>query len=227
MANRRKYIYLVYVFGPFKNKDLEDDLKDGINFFNDNGDGLSEHDSADQYFYCWTTSKKTLKKFMEYRNEKRFLVIIKDISYMNDEEWDSFKSINFITEIKGMTKMSTVASKIKGSQPTATGLIDFELPVTNFEDCYVNNTMDWFDDKVISKFSDSSVVIISILIKCAKKDLLIALYNSGIVGLLSYISLLRTGDDLSGDYGTFLPEIDEISVFLERYGELFNFKKEK
>ena len=50
------------------------------------------------------------------------------------------------------------------------------------------------------------------------------MYNSGIILLILYVSLLRTGDDLSGeDNGFFLPEVDELAVLLSFYGELFKF----
>ena len=103
-------------------------------------------------------------------------------------------------------------------------MVDFKFTLVNFEDSYILNTEEWFEQKILDDFSDSSLVALSILVKCATKELRIAMYNSGIIGLMSYISLLRTGDDLTEENnGFFLPEVDELAVLLNFYGELFKF----
>ena len=216
MEKPRKYLYLVYVLGPFQNSFLEDELKDTL--------GLDIKSSYDKYFYCWTTKKKLLKKFMKYRDKKRFIIKKINISHISDDEWDAFKSSNFISRINEPTNVSTITSRIKGCPKTETGMVDFRFTLVNFEDSYILNTEEWFEQKILDDFSDSSLVILSILVMCAAEELRIAMYNSGIIGLMSYISLLRTGDDLSGeDNGFFLPEVDELAVLLNFYGELFKF----
>ena len=216
MEKPRKYLYLVYVVGPFQNASLEDELKDTLD--------LDIESSYDKYFYCWTTKKKLLKKFMKYRDKKRFIIKKINIAHISDDEWDDFKSSNFISRINEPANVSTITSRIKGCPKTETGMVDFKFTLVNFEDSYILNTEEWFEQQILDDFSDSSLVILSILVKCASEELRVAMYNSGIIGLMSYISLLRTGDDLSGeDNGFFLPEVDELAVLLNFYGELFKF----
>lgn len=212
-------IYIVYVLPPFINDTLEDDLKSRLD--------LTMDISYPRYFYCWTTKKKILKNFLKYRNKNRFIIEKHDI--LNDK-LSEFRSKNYETEIvEDPSILDTVSSRIKGCGNPPNGIVQFKFTLTKFEQDTIYGTMEWFDDHIVEDFSDHSLAVMSILVKCANKELKKALYNSDILNTIMYIDFLHNGvyemvdpNEKCDDY-PFTWMMDEVYLLLNFYGELFKF----
>lgn len=213
-------IYFVYVYTPIKNDILDEEI---LNRMEDIfGVSVTEKpEELDKYFYCWTTSKKVLKKFLKYRDKSKFET---KMYYISGEKLKEFKSRNYETKIEeDPVAVETVTSRVKGYE-SVNGIVTFHFILTRFERDAIYGTIEYFMDSVTDYISDHSVVVLSIVAKCANKELKKALYNSDILNTLAFVDFSHNGNqELLSDDNPFIWMLDEVYILFDQYGELFKF----
>ena len=206
-------IYIAYVKPPFKNDILYHDIIDRLE--------LEEKTYYPKYFYGWTPDKKLMKEFMKYRDPDRFIIKKKDISYIPDDIFEKLKPKLYETEIQKPEEIDTISCRVKNSGNPENGIVSFKFSLVRFERDTIYNTMEWFDDHIAEDFTDESLAVLSIVVKCATPELKKAMYNSGLLSVLLYVDMIHMGN-MDG-FDEFIPMLDEVYILLDFYGELFKF----
>lgn len=214
--HRPNRIYLVYVLGPFENPAMIEDLS----FLEDSGVDLVSAEEKGAFYYGYTFSKKMLKKFLHYRVKERFQVKVEDISDYTQEEIDDYESTNRMYKI-GIDTICSPAYKYPGLSGNNNGDVEFNLPMLPHEHQIIDNTLEYYDDMLLTRYSEEMVRTMSIVIKCAKKKFRQALVNAGVLDLVGYVQLITFGKN------TFEPSVimDEVYIFFTYYSELFDMDK--
>jgi hypothetical protein len=214
-----KNLYLVYVLGPFENYALLEDIA----FHEDmNVDNMTDEEKRGPFFYGYTFEKKMLKKFLYYRDKSRFYIKKIDVSDWGKEDVNDFERSNLMKEIL-MDELTSPAYKFKGAEPSNEyGDFIIHLPIVRAERQIIENTLEWYDDFMVSKFDKEMVKDMSVLVKCVTKEVLIWMKNSGILDLLGFIQLILFGET---SFEEPCMTVDEINIFFGVYGELFELDK--
>ena len=158
---------------------------------------------------------------MKYRDPDRFIIKKKDISYIPDDVFEKLKPKLYETEIQKPEEIDTISCRVKNSGNPENGIVSFKFSLVRFEQDTVYNTMEWFDDHIAEDFTDESLTVLSIVVKCATPELKKAMYNSGLLSVLLYVDMIHMGNMEGCD--EFMPMLDEVYDLLDFYGELFKF----
>lgn len=203
-------VYMIYVKGPFQNEDIGEELR----FLND----LDPDNDYDVYLYGFTEDKEKLKGFFKYHKKDRFLVKKRK---MTQKDFESFQGYHRSFMIKEYDVESPICM-LKGLEPSTTdGVETFPMILSDMEITRISGVLEYYDDYITSKIPESNLKVISIIVKCATNEFKVALYNSGVIGLIQYLNLLYYGD--SFDMGNSFIMVNELYVLLEYAGELFDF----
>ena len=203
-------VYMIYVKGPFQADDLEEDLQ----LLND----LDPNDDYDVYLYGFTEDKEKLKGFFKYHKKDRFIV---KKQKMTQKDFESFQGYHRSFMIKEYDVESPICM-LKGLEPSTTdGVETFPMILSDMEITRISGVLEYYDDYITSKIPESNLKVISIIVKCATNEFKVALYNSGVIGLIQYLNLLYYGDSFDMDNSFIM--VNELYVLLEYAGELFDF----
>ena len=203
-------VYMIYVKGPFQADDLEEDLQ----LLND----LDPNDDYDVYLYGFTEDKEKLKGFFKYHKKDRFIV---KKQKMTQKDFESFQGYHRSFMIKEYDVESPICM-LKGLEPSTTdGVETFPMILSDMEITRISGVLEYYDDYITSKIPESNLKVISIIVKCATNEFMVALYNSGVIGLIQYLNLLYYGDSFDMDNSFIM--VNELYVLLEYAGELFDF----
>lgn len=205
-------VYLVYILGPFEDDSFEEDIKD----MNE----ASEEDDQMIYLFGYSTSKKMINQFMKFRKDARFYITSIKLS---KEEFDKFEGYHRSHIIKDCT-IEAPSSMIKYHIPESSyGVCTFEIPLTSMEETQVLCAFEWLDDYLMNTLTESMTKVLSIFFKCANTNTKLALYKSGILGLILYLTWLYTGNVPDKDDSYTM--INEVGLLLSYSGETFDFNK--
>ena len=203
-------VYMIYVKGPFQADDLEEDLQ----LLND----LDPNDDYDVYLYGFTEDKEKLKGFFKYHKKDRFIV---KKQKMTQKDFESFQGYHRSFMIKEYDVESPICM-LKGLEPSTTdGVETFPMILSDMEITRISGVLEYYDDYITSKIPESNLKVISIIVKCATNKFKVALYNSGVIGLIQYLNLLYYGEWFNIDNSFIM--VNELYVLLEYAGELFDF----
>ena len=203
-------VYMIYVKGPFQADDLEEDLQ----LLND----LDPNDDYDVYLYGFTEDKEKLKGFFKYHNKDRFIVKKRK---MTQKDFESFQGYHRSFMIKEYDVESPICM-LKGLEPSTTdGVETFPMILSDMEITRISGVLEYYDDYITAKIPESNLKVISIAVKCATNEFKVALYNSGVIGLIQYLNLLYYGEWFNIDNSFIM--VNELYVLLEYAGELFDF----
>lgn len=204
-------VYMIYVKGPFQN---EDDIGEDLRSLND----LDPNDDYDVYLYGFTEDKEKLKGFFKYHKKDRFIVKKRK---MTQKDFESFQGYHRSFMIKEYDVESPICM-LKGLEPSTTdGVETFPMILSDMEITRISGVLEYYDDYITSKIPESNLKVISIIVKCATNEFKVALYNSGVIGLIQYLNLLYYGDSFDMDNSFIM--VNELYVLLEYAGELFDF----
>ena len=203
-------VYMIYVKGPFQADDLEEDLQ----LLND----LDPNDDYDVYLYGFTEDKEKLKGFFKYHKKDRFIVKKRK---MTQKDFELFQGYHRSFMIKEYDVESPICM-LKGLEPSTTdGVETFPMILSDMEITRISGVLEYYDDYITSKIPESNLKVISIIVKCATNEFKVALYNSGVIGLIQYLNLLYYGEWFNIDNSFIM--VNELYVLLEYAGELFDF----
>ena len=203
-------VYMIYVKGPFQNEDIGEELR----FLND----LDPNDDYDVYLYGFTEDKEKLKGFFKYHNKDRFIVKKRK---MTQKDFESFQGYHRSFMIKEYDVESPICM-LKGLEPSTTdGVETFPMILSDMEITRISGVLEYYDDYITAKIPESNLKVISIAVKCATNKFKVALYNSGVIGLIQYLNLLYYGEWFNIDNSFIM--VNELYVLLEYAGELFDF----
>lgn len=204
-------VYMIYVKGPFQN---EDDIGEDLRSLND----LDPNDDYDVYLYGFTEDKEKLKGFFKYHKKDRFIVKKRK---MTQKDFESFQGYHRSFMIKEYDVESAICM-LKGLEPSTTdGVETFPMILSDMEITRISGVLEYYDDYITSKIPESNLKVISIIVKCATNEFKVALYNSGVIGLIQYLNLLYYGDSFDMENSFIM--VNELYVLLEYAGELFDF----
>lgn len=204
-------VYMIYVKGPFQNKD---DLGEDLRSFND----VDPNDDYDVYLYGYTEDKEKLKGFFKYHKKGRFLVKKRKMTKKDFESFQGFHR-SFMIKEYNVESPTCMLKGCEGLSPN--GVETFPMILSDMEITRISGVLEYYDDYITSKIPEENLKVVSIAVKCATNEFKVALYNSGIIGLIQYLNLLYYGDSFDMENSFIM--VNELYVLLEYAGELFDF----
>ena len=210
----KKKIYIIYVNGPFLNSFLRDWLMEQGSQFDEEID-QDDMGKSEIFPYAYTASKKVLNKFMKYRNVERFIIAKKRFN-------DVFKGgrddiVKFVSESSFMeidVNYPVITRSCRESSKTTC----IRLPITHFEKEFIETILEADDDLMYQLFESNEYM--EIIIKTLKPSIQKNMKIVGIPLLTRYTDQVYRSNSSNISYDVSC-DLDEYSMFMEYFGELF------